>query len=199
MKTAATTGPTVVEIPAPDLKQMTVTIKGVTPLITNRFGDLAMAAMEAAQQRKAKVAKAARDPKAEFEDAVYRADDGFGFPAAGIKKAMVVSGGRFADEHMTKLRGLINILGDILPIRGAKPLMRKDRVRLASGTTSVAYRPMFMPWEIDIPLMFNATMIGEAQVLNLLSIAGFATGIGCWRPECNGVFGQFTLVGGRAS
>lgn len=184
-----------IEIPEIKLNHMTVRIEGQTPLLTNRFGERAIEQIEAKQQKKAKTAKEARDPKQEFEDACHVIKKGvYGFPAVGIKKALVVAGGRFADEKMTHLRGLINIMGDLIPIEGPKPQMRKDTVRLQGGVTSIAYRPQFMPWSMEIPVAFNSLIIGEAQILNLFQIAGFAVGLGAWRPESNGVYGQFILA-----
>lgn len=184
----------VIEIPSINLRKMVVSIEGATPLLTNRFGERAMDQIEAKQQKKAKTAKEARKPEQEFMDALHVISEGvYGFPAVGIKKSLVVAGGRFADEKMTHLRGLINVMGDLIPIKANKPTMRKDTVRLQGGITSIAYRPQFMPWEMDIPIVYNAGLIGEAQILNLFQIAGFAVGFGAWRPESNGVFGQFTL------
>jgi len=190
----------VIEIPEIKLAKMIVTIKGQTPLITHRFGERARKQIEDKQQKAAKTAKEAREPEAEYRDALYvinEEQEKYGFPAAGVKKALVYAGGRFADEQMTVLRGLINILGDLLEIKGSKPKMRSDTVRLAGGkVSSIAYRPAFFPWEIDVPVIYNASLISDAQVLNLFQIAGFAIGIGDWRPEKNGTFGQFALKEG---
>ena len=184
----------IIEIPAIKLSKMTVSIEGTTPLLTNRFGEKTMEAIEAKQQKKAKTAKEARIPEQEFQDACHMiSKDVYGFPAGGLKKALVVAGGRFADEKMTHLRGVLNPIGDLIAIIGPPPTMRKDSVRLQGGITSIAYRPQFMPWAMDVPIVYNASLIGEAQILNLFQIAGFAVGIGAWRPESNGVFGQFML------
>jgi len=184
-----------IEIPAINLAKMTVSIVGQTPLLTNRFGERTMEVIEAKQQKKAKAPKEARNPQQEFEDACHLIRPGvYGFPAGGIKKALVVAGGRFADEKMTHLRGILNPVGDLIEISAPPPTMRKDAVRLQGGITSIAYRPQFMPWSMEIPIIYNASLIGEAQILNLFQIAGFAVGIGAWRPESNGVFGQFTLA-----
>lgn len=189
-----------IEIPRIKLRKMVVSIEGQTPLLTNRFGERAVDLIEAKQQKKAKGAKEARVPEQEFMDALHVISEGqFGFPAVGIKKSLVVAGGRFADEKMTHLRGLINVMGDLIPIDAPEPKMRRDTVRLQGGVTSIAYRPMFMPWSMDIPIVYNSGLIGEAQILNLFQIAGFAVGLGAWRPECNGVFGQFTLKNSAVS
>lgn len=190
-------GETVIEIPEIKLKRMVVQIKGETPLLVNRFGERARTAIEDKQQKKAKGGREARVPKEEFEDALHVISEGvYGFPSSGIKKALVVAGGRFADEKMTHLRGVINIMGDLIEIKAPAPTMRSDTVRLKTGVSSIAYRPMFNPWEMEIPVVFNSALIGEAQILNLFQIAGFSVGLGCWRPESNGVFGQFTIKGG---
>lgn len=184
----------VIEIPEIRLRTMVVAIEGTSPLLTNRFGERARQAIEDKQQKKAKTAKEARIPEQEFKDACHLIRKGvYGFPAVGIKKALVVAGGRFADEKMTHLRGVINIMGDLIEIIGPEPTMRSDTVRLQGGVTSIAYRPQFFPWEMEIPIKFNATMISEAQILNLFQICGFAVGFGAWRPESNGVYGQFVL------
>lgn len=185
-----------IEIPEIRLSTMMVGIVGQTALLTNRFGEKARQKIEDKQQKKAKGAKEARNPQEEFEDAAHMIDDKtYGFPAVGIKKALVVAGGRFADEKMTHLRGVINIMGDLIEIKAKPPKMRSDTVRLANGVTSIAYRPMFMPWAMNVPVKFNASIIGEAQILNLFQIAGFSVGLGAWRPECNGTFGTFMLDG----
>lgn len=189
-----------IEIPEIRLGTIMVGIIGQTPLLTNRFGEKARQKIEDKQQKKAKGPKDARNPQEEFEDACHVISKGvYGFPAVGIKKALVVAGGRFADEKMTHLRGVINIMSDMIEIKAKAPKMRSDTVRLANGVTSIAYRPMFMPWEMDIPVRFNASIIGEAQILNLFQIAGFSVGIGAWRPECNGTFGTFALNGSVAA
>jgi hypothetical protein len=198
-----------IEIPEIKLARLTVTIEGQTPLIVHRFGERARKQIEDKQQGAARTAKPPREPRAEFLDALYvigercehdcgdHADEHvYGFPTAGIKKALVSAGGRFADETMTILRGVINVQGDLLQIRGSAPRMRSDTVRIDGGkTSSIAYRPEFWPWQIDVPVVFNATLLTEAKVLNLFQLAGFSIGIGDWRPEKNGTFGQFSIKG----
>jgi hypothetical protein len=197
---AATTSK-VIEIPEIQLGRLVVTLKGQTPLITHRFGERARTAIEDKQQGAARTAKPPRDPEAEFRDSLYPlGEDCYGFPAAGVKKALVCAGGRFADEQMTVLRGVINVQGDLLEIQAPAPRMRSDRVRIDGGrTSSIAYRPAFWPWTIDVPIVFNAALLTEAKVLNLVQLAGFSIGIGDWRPEKGGTFGTFALKGAAQS
>ncbi len=183
-----------IQIPEIKLKSMVVSIVGSTPLLTNRFSDRARKMIEDKQQHEAKGPREARDPDAEFNDAMHLLAGGVhGFPSDGIKKALVAAGFRFADEKGTHLRGILNIPAAFVPIQAPAPTMRSDPVRLRGAGFTIAYRPQFWPWSMDVPVMFNSSMIGEAQILNLFQIAGFAVGIGSWRPESNGTFGQFVL------
>ncbi|UDL95487.1 hypothetical protein LGH83_04500 [Lichenihabitans sp. PAMC28606] len=185
----------IIEIPQINLESTLVHIVGKTPLLTNRFSERAMESIENKQQHAPKTAREARDPDADFKDAMHMIAEGVhGFPSNGIKKALVAAGGRFADEKMTHLRGVINIPTTHVEIQGPAPTMRSDPVRLQGMKFSVTYRPQYFPWEMIVPVMFNASLIGEAQVINLFQIAGFSVGLGSWRPECNGTFGQFTLA-----
>ena len=43
-------------------------------------------------------------------------------------------------------------------------------------------------------MKINEDVISSEQAYNLLLIAGFASGIGEWRPERNGDFGTFEVV-----
>ena len=193
-RTAATKTEKVIEIPQIQLARTVVGIVGTTPLLTNRFSERARQSIEDKQGHAPKGPREARDPDAEFHDAMHLIADGvYGFPANGLKKALVAAGGRFADEKMTMLRGVVNIAVSHVPIEGPAPTMRTDPVRLNGGKFSLAYRPQFFPWAMHVPIVFNSAIISEGQILNLFQIAGFSVGIGAWRPESNGVFGQFTL------
>lgn len=181
-------------IPQPKLQQMAIRIVGITPLLTNRFGEKAIEQIEVKQQHDAKGPREARDPHADFQAACHLISPGvYGFPASGIKKAFVAAGFRFADEKGTVLRGVLNVTQPLIVIEGPEPRMRTDPVRLPTGKFTIAYRPEFNPWAMTIPVVYNAAMISPAQILNLVQIAGFSVGIGAWRPETNGSFGQFSL------
>jgi hypothetical protein len=198
VRKAATSESKVIEIPEIRRVRMQVTIEGVTPLICHRFGERAIEKMEAVQVHAAKLKKEPRDPEADFKDAMYHPNgdvNRHGFPAGGVKKALVCAGGRFADETMTVLRGVIQIPAFLLDIEAPYPEMRKDPTRLSNGAANLAYRPGYSPWKMKVPVEFNETMISQAQVLNLFQLAGFSIGLGDWRPEKNGTFGQFQIAG----
>lgn len=183
-------------IPELRMARINVRVKGVTPLITHRFSEDVMEKMARDQQGEAKVKKPPRNPQAEFEAACYRTPEGgYGFPAAGVKKAMVTAGQRFAGEKGTELYGAFSIPVELLELECGEPRMREDRVVLSgmSRTSSIAYRPAFFPWGMVIPVFFNADFITAGSLVNLLRLAGQSVGIGDWRVEKKGSFGQFDV------
>lgn len=196
----AATIPVEKQVQIPPLRRVFIEarIRGLTPLICHRYSETNLQIMEAAQQGAAKTKKPPREPEREFQEAQYRLPDGgHGFPAIGIKKSMVLAGQRFADEKGTELYGALTVRGEYLPIESPNPpRMRADRVVLSgvSRTASIAYRPEYSPWEIVVPIAFNATFISLDQVINLLSIAGFSVGIGDWRVDKKGNFGTWEVV-----
>lgn len=188
------------------LRDGIVKIEGVTPLLMNRFGEKAMSDMEAAQTGAAKLKKEPRDPDRDFREALHVISGDrfgplenivYGFPATAMAKAIVSAGQRFADEVGTKLRGAFSIPVELIQIDAMPPTRRTDYVRLSgiNRTASLAYRPQFFPWSMEVPVKFNEGYITLDQLLNLVRLAGFSVGIGCWRTENKGTMGQFVIKG----
>jgi hypothetical protein len=142
------------------------------------------------QMKKGTQAKTAKDPQQEYEDSLYRLPDGrYGFPANGIK-ACAIRGAKALGLVMVDARAAFFIKGDLLPIVG-EPSPRDDMVRVGKGTADIRYRGAFLEWSIDLPITFNARVVSAEQIVAMLDSGGFGTGIGEWRPEKGGQWGQF--------
>lgn len=205
-----------IELPEPKLVRLEARIRGLTPLIVHKFADEEMEKIENKQQGGAKGTRPPRSPQTEYEAARYLLPDGrHAFPAIGLKLAMANAGYRFCDEKNTvTIKGAISIPADLLEIEpgegatirptvngkakeGDWPIMRSDRVVLKGGVASIAYRPAYFPWEMTVPIVFDADFFTTDRVLNFLVKAGSSVGIGDWRVEKDGTFGQFQLVSAR--
>lgn len=185
---------TMIELPPIEVKTVHFTLVGDSPLIVHAWSEKAKRAMRDKQMKRATQAKAAKDPQADYEACFYRTDAGeYAFPAIGLKAAMV-SACRQADMKMVLARGAFHIDADMLPIRGT-PRMREDMVRVGMGVADLRYRPEFPDWRMPVMLKFNSRVISSEQLANLLDIAGFAVGVGEWRPEKSGQFGRFHVAG----
>lgn len=181
-------------LPEIKLKRLGMILVGKTPLITHAWGPKALEQMRTKQQKGAKMAKAAKDPNADFEAAKYRNAKGEECVRAAFFKNAIVSACRYSDDlKMTLIRGALFVEGDLLPIKGNKSVMREDTVRVGMGTADLRYRPEYRDWSVDIVVEFNANSLSAAQVVNLVRLAGFSVGICEWRPEKNGDFGRFDV------
>lgn len=187
-----------ISLPQLDIRQASFKIKGVTPLIVNRFDEKAQKMILDKQTKKATKGREAKNPEQQYKDSLYKiGTKKTGFPAVGFKAAMV-RGGKQLGLTMTDLRGMFHVAaddGDLVEIKG-KHRMRKDMVRLATGVADIRFRAEYPSWEADLTISYNSAVISEEQLANLIRQAGFSCGIGEWRPEKSnsGSFGLFNLA-----
>jgi hypothetical protein len=199
-------------IKVPEIKILKVTVVGTTPLVTHAWGKK-LDALEAGQKEKdsgtaPKKRRKVRDPMAECKDAMYWIGPGQTKPAVqavAFKRAMVGACRYVEGLDMVYARGLFFVLGDLLPLKG-KWRMRTDPVRVPpkTGSADVRYRPEFPKWEVELSIQYNANLLNEQQILNLLALAGLHQGVGEMRPsarEKDFTFGMFTIKSkkGRAT
>lgn len=185
---------TAIQLPALDVRTIALTLIGDSPLIVHAWSEKAKRQMLDKQMKKASGGKQPKDPEADYQACFYWTPDGqHGFPAIGVKAAMV-GACRFVDMKMTAARGAFHIDAEMLPVIGT-PSPREDMVRVGMGTADIRYRPEFRTWRIPLAVKFNANAISAEQIANLLNTAGFAIGIGEWRPERNGSYGRFHVAG----
>lgn len=199
-----------IEIPRIDLRLMEITICGDSPLIVHQWSEKAKRAMLNKQTKAATGAKEAKDPQADFEASLYRlADGGYGFPSVAFKSAAVTAITSISGMTKIAARQSFHILGEDVDVPGAfpgtvsrhnlvringKPTMREDLVRVGMGTADLRYRGEFPEWSAALLVRYNANVLSEAQLLNIVNVSGFAVGVGEWRPERDGSFGMFHVA-----
>lgn len=182
----------IIHLAPPRVEQINIEVRGTSPLICHKWSEKAKRAMLDKQTKAATKAKEKRDPHSDYEESLYRLDDGrFGFPSVGFKSA-AVRAGTYADMHMTFLRGAFHVSGELVEIAG-EPSMREDMVRLSGKVADIRYRAQFVEWRAVVPVHVNTSVLSLEQLANLFVIAGFAVGVGEWRPERNGQYGRFEL------
>ncbi len=185
-----------VEVPQLDIRQMTMTLVGDSPLISHRFSEKAKKEMLDKMQKKASAGRKPKDPEGEFLASLYEvpgAEGVYGFPAMAFKKAAVRAAKSMPGVTMTDARGWFHVKCEdhmLLPLRYNELQMVEDTVRVGTGT-DLRYRGYFFGWETDIVVEYNAATISPGQIVMFFDIAGFSTGIGDWRPEKNGMYGRF--------
>jgi len=179
-----------IEIPGLRLQTITVQVEGDSPLIQHKWSEKAKKQMEAKQQGKASRGRQVKKPKEEYAACLYEhPSGGYGHPAIAFKAA-AVRAAKSIGMPMTDARQAFHITGELVKLKG-KPSMREDMVRVANGAADIRYRAQFKKWTAELVIRYNESMVTAEQVINLINISGFGTGVGEWRPEKGGAFGTF--------
>lgn len=196
------------QAPAVELRRLSrvvfsIPIRGVTPLIVNRWSEKAKEMMLAKQQTTARSRPEPKDPVANFEASRYRLDDGRdGFPANSFKAA-IVHAARLFDKSLTQvaLKQTVIVVGEganqLVPIEYGEITMREDTPRNASGVADLRYRAQFWPWSATLQVKTVGGQFDHGSILALVDAAGVG-GVGEWRPtspkSATGTFGTFEVV-----
>lgn len=200
-----------VELKPINIKEIDITIKGVSSLIVNNFSEKSKQQIIDSQMKKPKE-KEERNPIEDFMRALYwltpmpekfteesfdkALKDGarFGFPAKGIKASIVSGAYR---NGMTKdkvsLYGAFLIPEELIEIKYEELEMREDYVRIAHGGTDIRFRPEFKNWSMTFKIRYNENTYSLEQIINFINLGGFSCGLGEMRVEKGGNFGSYTV------
>ena len=188
-----------------NLQDIVVPIKGITSLLTNRITEAAGESVERNLERLPKLPSNQGDGDTDnlwlekchlCDPSVAETEGRYGMPAAAFRNAMIAVGrnkGASGGINMASARQMFQVMGDIIPIRCRVFRRRVDPAVTQQKKLIATVRPEFIDWEADIPIRYNADVISAAQVVNLVQQAGFAPGVGSWRPECKGNHGMFEV------
>lgn len=186
---------TTVTLPPLKIETVNVTLVGDTPLIVHRWSEKAKKQMLDKQMKKATAGKEAKNPEQDFRESLYVLEDGtYGFPIIGFKAAAVTACTSIGSMTKVAARQAFHVDGEFAVIEGSEPSMREDMVRISMGVADIRYRGEFKDWFTTIAVKFNVNVMSAEQILNLMQTAGFAVGVGEWRPEKDGQYGRFHVA-----
>ncbi len=184
----------IIKLPRPKIERMVIKVIGDSPLIVNKWSEKAKKQIRDKQQKKATMGREAKDPQADYEASLHHdADNDYAFPAIAFKCAAVTACSQIPGITKVFARGAFHVIGEYVKIQG-EPSMREDMVKVGMGVADIRYRGEFKEWSAEIPIAFNAGVISKEQLLNLFQLAGFAVGVGEWRPERDGSYGMFRIA-----
>lgn len=186
----------VIQITAPDFRTIALDIQGTAPLVINKFSAKAQETMRATQEAgsvaKSKKVREAKDFEALFNGARHVSDEGWdGIHAASFRNA-AISACRAAGFVMTKAKLAIFVEADGFDADDKTPLVRLTKgepemvispCRNASGVIDLRPRPTYYPWAATVRIRFDAGMLTEEDVVNLMARVGLQVGIGEGRPD----------------
>lgn len=201
---AKTKQPEVIELPRLDIRRITLTVVGDSALISHRWSEKARKQMLDTHMKKAKTAKAAKDPEEDYRESLYLLPPGarwgkhkgYGFPAVAFKAAAVDACSHVDGVTKVEARGAFHTEGEFVEIIG-EPSIREDMVRVGMMKPDIRYRGEFKAWKAVLNIRYNANVLSAEQIINLFNTAGFAIGVGEWRPQRDGSFGMFHVATGE--
>ena len=176
-----------IRIEAPNWKIVSVPIIGEGSYIPNR-ASVEQAKIAQKIGTKGKTRKQ-RDLDAEYENCFYYDQDGdYAIPGAAFKKAIVTAAIDLKDLYQTTVKRNVHVLEEFCKLEYKEVHRREDLVRQAGKTRAldVRARPEFIGWKTVITVRFDADVIPEESLLNLIEQAGTKVGVGDWRPEKSG-------------
>ena len=193
------------------IKEVEITIEGVSPLIVNNFNEKSRRQILDTQMKKTKE-KEVRNPiedgiracywltpmpeefTQEAFDKALKEGARFGFPAKGIK-ASIVSGAyrNKMTPDKVSLYGAFLIPEELIEIKYENMHIREDYVRIAHGGTDVRFRPEFDNWSMTFKMQYNENSYSLEQLLNFINLGGFSCGLGEQRVEKGGNNGSYKV------
>lgn len=175
------------------MKEYKVSIKGVTPLLFNRF-------IEASIDKKVK--KRAGALKEENpEDKLYKTKEGKIYtPSTHIRGMLINSGKNFKIQGKSRstYSKLVGSVIDINPdcIEHKKQEWDIFKISAVNPNTRgriMTIRPIMNEWELSFNLE-TTDDIPEEVIKAMLDYGGQYVGIGDWRPEKKGKYGKFIVT-----
>lgn len=190
---ATVKSPEVIVIPKLDIRTISITLIGDSKLVCHAWSEKARKQILDKKMQKASKGREVCVPEDEYLACLYPMDGGgYGFPGNGFK-ASAVSAANDVGLQMTKARRAfhVGVEGDDLVRIYGEPRMREDMVRVGMGAADLRFRAEFPEWFAVLDIHYNASVLSAEQIINLFSLAGFAVGIGEYRPQRSGSWGMF--------
>lgn len=189
-------------LPKLDVRHIKIRVVGDSELISHAWSKKSKQMMLNKQMGIATEGREPKDPERDYHDSIYWIKGGgCGFPVEAFKNAAVTactSLGKAITKvaarqafHVVAMDSDVSDDGRSLVRLEGEPHPREDMVRIGQGVADIRYRAGFMPWSCTLTIRYNARALTDEQVVNLFNVAGFAVGIGEWRPECDGSYGMF--------
>jgi hypothetical protein len=194
--TTTTATSTPVAISRPDFRRIQLDIRGTTPLVIHRFSAKAMNIMretqEAGSAAKSRKVREAKDFDALYEGAKHISSEGWeGIHAAAFRNG-AISACRACGFKMTHAKLAFTVEQDGFDHVDGAPLVRITSgeseqfvtpTRLATGVVDLRCRPLYRNWTATLRIRFDAGMLSDTDVVNLISRVGLQVGIGEGRPD----------------
>lgn len=180
-----------------------VSIKGITPLILNKFTD--KAALEASGGTRGSSAGGDRGTPREIAASKLYLDEAgkICIPQPNILRCIVMGGihHKIGKKQVTTrdsslVYSCLDIRGAMLPLRYKEPWVVDTRPVVIPATKGriLTHRPMFHDWGLDFEMELQTEIIGVNFMRKIVDDAGKKEGLGDFRVGRKGPYGKWVVV-----
>lgn len=193
---------TTVIVPPLRRTRMKVTIVGTTPLLTSRIPEDAIPSPGPADKTRGKKSQRKTGEELYLESRYMINDRTHGFPGRAVKQAMRGACRLLPDKklNMTNAAIMFHTLTpdhhEYYKLKFKTVAHSKMYGRNKDKGLIEVHRAMYEGWELEITIDFNEDCLSAQDVVNLLRLAG-EVGLGAFRPEKGGTYGQFIVKAGK--
>ncbi|MCY3734611.1 MAG: hypothetical protein OXG42_10060 [Chloroflexi bacterium] len=184
------------------MKEIAITIEGVSPLLIHRFTDTAQ--MQATSGTRSSIATDSESPHDQAEQALYLDEKGIsGIPQPNVFRC-IVDAGKFFKAGRSKVTtqkssiipACVGIRELFLPIESADGWKVDTRpVRIpATGGRILRHRPCYDDWRLSFTVDLDESLISPKLFREIVDAAGTRIGLGDFRPDTKGPFGKFKVT-----
>ena len=208
---ATATKETLLAISKPNFQLLALTIKGTAPLCINRFSAKAMDIMrqtqEAGSTSRSRKQREAKDFEECFQQAKHVSAEGWeGIHAAAFRNG-AISACRACGFKMTHAKLAFRVEADGFDRVDGAPLVKLTEgeaeqwiapTRNATGVVDLRARPLYREWGATLRICYDAGMLTQDDIVNLIARVGMQVGIGEGRPDSKNSaglgFGLFEII-----
>ena len=176
------------------MEKIKVTIEGTTPLLFNRFRDIAI-------EGKSKKRTGAM-AESEIEDKLYLDEKGKPqLPAVYLKNCIMEASKQFKivgkgkSTYSKIVASTVDIEPFYIELKSDKyEVFRISAVNPMTKGRMMTERPKFNKWSATFEVILNDPAVPVSVINEILEHSGKYVGIGDWRPEKKGMFGKFMIT-----
>lgn len=188
-----------------NVRDMDVAVIGNTPLIMNRMSEkvrqeLLLPGRKKTNADKKSTAALKHDPYGEYQSGFYRSKDesaltAFHLPGGSFTKSMGTAALDIPGATKAQIQRYIRVKDLSVQVYGVPQIfMATVRTMGINRTPDIRTRPIFPEWAAVFSISYVSDFVTPNTIGTLLSSAGFLSGVGDWRSEKGGPYGQFHMV-----
>lgn len=207
MKKSSQKGKHIIDLEPLALAVATFEIESLSPMLLQCLSDKSKKQMEEGRAGTKKKKKDYGTPEEQAKDAIsgYLVGGKFGrpwtksklhVPNSWFKNMLINVAGRHVDAlKLNTAGGVFQVVESTIPINHKGIGIHEGWVKVPAktGAPVLRYRGVIEKWSCTFSVRYNTGMINNTALAVIIETAGFANGLGDFRPQKNGHYGQFQI------